>query len=394
MERLQNKRYITLIVKPTHQCNLNCPYCYDRLYKDQKIRMTHEMIEKILDVFSQDRVHTWIFHGGEPLIMGIEWYDKQIEIIKKRNPSLHISFQTNGTLIDRLWIKQFKRWGINHIGMSFDGSINDKTRKNTQRLIEVANLLRENGIGFGFIEVITEEVVDDLVGEYLYFKKLNIRNVQFNHIFEQQKNDESYFIDGERYQNGLIKFFEYWIYEKDDPYANSLLFDYLNRLFNHGRLFCNNIDCQGKWFSIYPDGNIYPCGRDWDERMLYQNLNEVEKIDDLYLSPNFKKFFTMSRKLLDHCKSCRWFYQCHSGCFQNSIIPQLNGELKEGIPNPHLCKSTQMVFEWLVNFLMYEFKYEEQDKYNPLFVRYLMERGFRSTEILKDYLRIIDKGGD
>ena len=26
-------RYLTLIVKPTHRCNLHCPYCYDFKFK-------------------------------------------------------------------------------------------------------------------------------------------------------------------------------------------------------------------------------------------------------------------------------------------------------------------------------------------------------------------------
>lgn len=390
VDRKGNKRYITLIVKPTHQCNLNCPYCYDKVHKKDKSQMTFEMIEKILKIFGKGRIKEWIFHGGEPLLMGIDYYEKQFDIIRSFDDKIFITFQSNGTLINEDWIKFLLKQGLDQIGLSFDGLINDKTRKNTKRMLEVFDLLKKHGLKVGQIMLITKDNVNNLINEYLYFKKLGV-TPQYNLIFQQTENNETYFIDGNEIQVGITKFFDYWIHEKDNPVRNQLIEDYLGRLLSEGRIFCNNIDCQGSWFQIYPDGNIYPCGRDWTDDMKYQNLHEIEKLEDIYLSPNFKNLFIETRKIMEHCKSCKWFYQCHSGCFQNQWEVD---KFKSGRPEPNYCIQTRKIFEYLVNFLMNEFSYEELEKYNPLFVRYLMERGFRSTEILKDYLRIIDKGGD
>jgi len=69
-------RYLTLIVKPTHRCNLHCPYCYDFKFRQNvKDYLNLDDIRKILKIFN-GRILNWIWHGGEPFMMGVKYLDE------------------------------------------------------------------------------------------------------------------------------------------------------------------------------------------------------------------------------------------------------------------------------------------------------------------------------
>ncbi|MCX7871642.1 MAG: radical SAM protein, partial [bacterium] len=68
---------VTLIVKPTLDCNLKCKYCYakESKYNYKGQRMSLDVVKKALDVFTKRfDVIDWIWHGGEPMLVSAEWY--------------------------------------------------------------------------------------------------------------------------------------------------------------------------------------------------------------------------------------------------------------------------------------------------------------------------------
>ena len=68
---------ITVIMKPTNQCNLRCKYCYHADNGYDKEKMTDQVLEKAIAVtapFFKRVEYNW--HGGEPLIMGLDFYER------------------------------------------------------------------------------------------------------------------------------------------------------------------------------------------------------------------------------------------------------------------------------------------------------------------------------
>jgi uncharacterized protein len=63
-----------------------------------------------------------VFHGGEPLLVGKDYFRKIIEIFNFSLEEIIVNYavQTNGTLIDDEWCQLFKEFNI-HIGVSLDG---------------------------------------------------------------------------------------------------------------------------------------------------------------------------------------------------------------------------------------------------------------------------------
>ena len=77
--------------------------------------MTVEMLEKVVrDYISANDVPEVQFnwHGGEPLVMGLDFYRKAVEFQRKYadGKTVFNTLQTNGTLLDAAWADFFTSW--------------------------------------------------------------------------------------------------------------------------------------------------------------------------------------------------------------------------------------------------------------------------------------------
>lgn len=366
---------ITLIVKPTHKCNLNCYYCYDKKNRDMKKEMNEDIVEKTIEIFEND-VGEWIWHGGEPLLMGKEYFERCNDIIQEYRPELNIQMQTNGTLINDEIINMFKKYDIQP-GMSFDGIRNEFTRKNTGVFMRKLSLLDKHDVNYGVIMVITPDSVENLIGEYEYFKRLDLR-VQMNMMFKADKNDESCELDNMKTVKGVTKFFDYWIRDTNNPKPNSLCLEYINRLLDSGRIFCNRKNCVGKWFGIHPNGDIYPCGRDWDKDMCFGNIMNMESITDIFENENFIRYKKGVEKILEKCKNCPFYDVCHGGCYGTIYSNYKEFKVPKNLHCVKFKKIMFHVFNRVKNINIYE---EDLTEYNPYFLESLMKTGFRNKNL-------------
>ncbi len=79
--------------------------------------------------------------------MGVDWLRQASNIVRQYDPEVRIEIQTNGTLINEDIIEFFKEFNIRP-GLSFDGILNEYTRKDLGKLLSVWRLLEKSGIGF------------------------------------------------------------------------------------------------------------------------------------------------------------------------------------------------------------------------------------------------------
>ena len=122
---------IHVLAKPTGAiCNLACSYCFfldkELLYPGSRFRMSDEVLEnyirQLIKAHSSPQV-TVAWQGGEPTLMGIDFYRRAIELQEKyRKPGMTFenTMQTNGTLLDDEWCRFFKENDF-LIGISIDG---------------------------------------------------------------------------------------------------------------------------------------------------------------------------------------------------------------------------------------------------------------------------------
>jgi len=109
-----------LMAKPGgSRCNLSCRYCFylrkGELYPGSRFRMTDEVlgeyIRQTIDAHILPEV-TFAWQGGEPTILGLDFFEKAISLQEKyRRPGMLIqnTIQTNCTLLDDEWCDFFRK---------------------------------------------------------------------------------------------------------------------------------------------------------------------------------------------------------------------------------------------------------------------------------------------
>ena len=138
--RLSGPMQFNIMLKPAGSlCNLDCHYCYylDKadIYGGREPKMSYEMLEKcIREYIAANDVQeiTFNWHGGEPLVLGPDFYRKAVELEQKYcgDKLVRNTIQTNGTLITPEFASFFKENDF-LVGISIDGprDIHDKYRK-------------------------------------------------------------------------------------------------------------------------------------------------------------------------------------------------------------------------------------------------------------------------
>ena len=122
--------YFHVLAKPTGAvCNLNCTYCFflskEALYPESDFRMQDDLLEIYIRqlVESQPEQVTIAWQGGEPTLMGLEFFRRSVALVEKyRRPGQRVehTIQTNGTRLDDAWCEFFKQHGF-LVGLSVDG---------------------------------------------------------------------------------------------------------------------------------------------------------------------------------------------------------------------------------------------------------------------------------
>jgi len=114
--QIQPPRAFHVMAKPTgSRCNLNCAYCFflkkEQLYPESSFRMSDEIMEsyvrQTIEAHQIPQV-TIAWQGGEPTLMGLDFFRRAVEVEKKyKRPGMQIenTLQTNGVLIDENWCK-------------------------------------------------------------------------------------------------------------------------------------------------------------------------------------------------------------------------------------------------------------------------------------------------
>ena len=125
-------RDFQVFVKPVgSKCNLGCLYCYylekEDLYPDVKsFRMPEDILEQYIvqhiEASTEPEIN-FSWQGGEPTLLGLEYFRRIVAIQQKHKPSSRYitnGIQTNGTLLDEKWCSFFANENFT-VGISLDG---------------------------------------------------------------------------------------------------------------------------------------------------------------------------------------------------------------------------------------------------------------------------------
>lgn len=362
---MNGKKRISVVVKTTNACNLHCKYCYDA-NKLKKALISVETIGRLIDVVSKDCSSVnFIWHGGEPMLMGMDFYSKVLEL-QREYPEITFDnhIQTNGTLIDDDWAKFFIKNNF-HVGISYDGGKEETGRERQEDSMRGRNIMAKHGVQCGVLTVVNNSNVDDLQELYEKYKDSRV-SVQFNCIFPSGEalENKDLVISAERYTFELSKLFDIWLFDKSCRISVEPFIGYI-RAFCGENTKCVNQGCLYRWLCLNWDGNVYPCGKITDEKYKMGNIHDVDNIDDLYHSDVYTQLALQTIYRRDDCgKDCKWFKYCSGGCNADALM---YGELAK---NNHAgCVVYQEMMEHIQSKLS-SLTGDDKDKLNPFVVKY------------------------
>ena len=179
---------IHVLAKPTGStCNLKCAYCFflnkERLYPGSHFRMSDEMLEnyisQLIESHRSNKV-TVAWQGGEPTLMGVEFYRRAIELQEKyRKPGMTFenTMQTNGTRLNDEWC-QFLRKNDFLVGISIDGprKLHDAHRVDKQgrptfdRVMRGLRLLQKHGVEYNVLVTVNRINANDPLAVYRFLR--------------------------------------------------------------------------------------------------------------------------------------------------------------------------------------------------------------------------------
>lgn len=133
--------HINLLILPTDACNMNCIYCFHRPYSCHFEKINIQTIKHLLDITTPyyKRVNI-IWHGGEPLLMGVDFYKEVVGIQKTYDCRITNAIQSNLTLLSPEMADFFAENNISISG-SFDGVCNEALRGHSKEILAGRQLM-------------------------------------------------------------------------------------------------------------------------------------------------------------------------------------------------------------------------------------------------------------
>lgn len=156
-----------VVAKPlASACNLDCSYCYYRHKEPGKGRISDDLLKKFIRHYiagQEDDPVVFNWHGGEPALLGLDFFRKVVELEQKYADGHRIEndFQTSGVLLDEAWCEFFKQHDF-YVGLSIDGPqhLHDNFRRlngggpTFEHVYRAALLLRRYQVPFNPLVVI------------------------------------------------------------------------------------------------------------------------------------------------------------------------------------------------------------------------------------------------
>lgn len=297
---------------------------------------------------------TFIWHGGEPLLWGVENYRKVFSFMKEELHGFDYknAIQTNLSLINEDYIDLFLQHNV-RVGCSLDGAqeINDSLRVTANGsgtfhiIMEKIAKCRSRGLDVGCIIVGNKKHIGH-IPELFHFLSKEKLNFKFNPLFkagEATDEFENIGITPEEYADMCIELFNLWFYDNKHHIKESNFEEIATNIISHKPSFCMfGKNCQNSFFAIAPTGDVMPCGRFCDTDLLqysYGNLH-CETLADILSRIKYSDAYQRSEFIeRSDCKNCLYFDICHGGCLHDGFLN--SGDFKS---KTVLCSAYKKIF--------------------------------------------------
>jgi uncharacterized protein len=383
MVREQSIRAFHVMAKPTgSRCNLSCDYCFflkkQYLYPNSDFRMSNMVmdnyIRQTINGHTAPKV-TIAWQGGEPTLMGLNFFKRSIEVINKTlRPGMQVemTLQTNGVLLDEAWC-QFLHKNNFLVGISIDGprELHDAYRKDKaghsvfDKVIQSVRLMQKYGVKFNVLCTVNTvnsqhplEVYrffrDELKTPFLQFIPIVERDNTSGNQHESQLTERS--VDPKQYGKFLTDIFDEWVGLDVGKVFVQFFDEVLSSYVRGFSSLCVLSPRCGEGVALEHTGDVYSCDHFVEPGFLLGNILKTP-LTELVFSKQQREFGDSKWKTLPrYCRECEFLFVCNGECPKNRVLKAPNGEdglnwLCEGLKAffLHTKKPMQIMANLLVN---------------------------------------------
>ncbi len=347
---------IHVLAKPTGAaCNLACQYCFfldkELLYPGSRFRMSDEILEtyirQLVEAHGTPQV-TVAWQGGEPTLMGVDFYRRAIELQKRyARPGMTFenTMQTNGTLLDDEWCEFLKENDF-LVGISIDGPRElhdtyrvDKGGKPTfDRVMKGLRLLQKHEVEYNVLVAVNRTNADRPLEVYEFLRdEAGTSWMQFIPVVE--RIDE----DGRRlYQQGTSVSERSVLPEQFGAFLGATFDEWVRN--DVGKIFVQTFEASlrnwmglpssgmcvfeetcGLGLALEHNGDLYSCDHFVEPEYLLGNIQDT-KIGELVAGEKQRDFGRDKRDALPRaCRECDVLFACHGECPKNRFLTTPDG---------------------------------------------------------------------
>ncbi|MEJ2033540.1 MAG: anaerobic sulfatase maturase [Deltaproteobacteria bacterium] len=349
---------IHLLAKPTGAaCNLACAYCFylkkKSLYSGSTFRMSDEILEtyirQLIEAHLTQQV-TMAWQGGEPTLIGLDFYRRAIELQKRyARPGMVFenTMQTNGTLLNDDWCRFFKENDF-LIGISIDGprELHDAYRRDKEgkgtfaQVLQGVRLLQKHRVEYNVLVAVNRVNAGHPLEVYRFLRdELGASWIQLIPVVERFDHKEG---RGQLLQQGsrvsdrsvkpaqfgrfLIDIFDEWV-RRDVGRVYVQTFEAAaRRWLGLPSGMCAFEKTCGLGLALEHNGDLYACDHFVEPDYRLGNIRDQHMID-MVASEKQRLFGRDKRDALPRsCLACDVRFACHGECPKNRFIKTPDGE--------------------------------------------------------------------
>jgi len=329
----------TLLIKPAgSDCNLDCKYCF---YKNRapeigtgRQRMSEQTLQRLIKDYMklQFPVAGFSWQGGEPMLMGLDFYKRAVELQKKYgSPGRTVSntLQTNAVLIDKKWC-EFLHENKFLVGISIDGPkefhdyyrIDHSGNRSYEKVMRAIELCKEYKVEFNALVLVNRKNADYPDRLFDFFIENRIKYLQFIPCVEKDPSTgqiADFSVTPEQLSSFLCQLFDRW-YDYGPQKISIRDFESILSFCITGRhTICTFQRECSQYIVIEHTGECFPCDFFVEPKWKLGNIFEMP-IEKIANSEKKRAFARAKKNLTNKCFVCSHLDVCRSGCMKDKYV--------------------------------------------------------------------------
>ena len=383
-------RAFHLMAKPTGAvCNLDCDYCFflskEQMYAGSGFRMPDDVLAAylggLLDAHRGADEVVVAFQGGEPTLMGLDFFARVVELERQlAAPGQRVlnTLQTNATLLDDDWGEFLAENGF-LVGISIDGPAElhdayrrDKGGKPTfDRVVRGLRAMQRHDVEWNSLTTVNAANEEHGLEVYRFLRDdLGARHLQFIPVVERATPEllplvedgwggrpgrpmyrqEGHLVTQRSVSSSghgrfLVEVFDEWLrHDVGEVFVQAFDTALAAWLGMSEVGLCVHAETCGRSLALEHNGDVYSCDHFVEPTYKVGNLADGRTLLQIVDSPEQVAFGAAKRDgLPPQCRRCEMRFACNGGCPKDRFLVTADGD--PGLN--YLCASYLHFFEYI-----------------------------------------------